>query len=155
MWEHMKTETNGQMLMRAITVLFLKWFSLWLWHVLIYLAVSGEVFSPFESEFYFCKEFGPFLYHICYSGAENVCHPILRAELTHSAFSLLPGLSLCHPVFIPPCLPTPSHFVFVSVIGEWFYCVPIVTIKVLQSRESILCFHLSSSVLTLFLFLQT
>ncbi len=34
-----------------------------------------------------------------------VCHLILGAELTHPAFSQLPGLSLCRPVFMRPvCL---------------------------------------------------
>lgn len=109
--------------------MFLKWFPLWLWHALINLAVSGEAFFSkeawhfelvgrgiilFKFQFYFCEEFGPFLYHICYTGAENVCHLILRAELTHPASSQLPALSLCRPVFMPPVCLLSLTFCFVS-----------------------------------------
>lgn len=123
--------------MSVITLFFLKLISLWLWHVLIYLAVSGELFFPrrhcilmwsqeasflFKYEFYFfCREIGPFLYHICYSQAQNVC---LSSRFdgrtdTFCSLSLLPGLSLClSSSLYAPRLPAPPHFVFISVFDD-------------------------------------
>lgn len=120
--------------------MFLRWFSLWLWHALIYLAVSGEGFfffpqealhfdlvrrdtTLFKFECYFCEEFGPFVYHVCYSGAENV-YLSSHFEGRTDASRLLSAarfifVSLCPPT---PRLPALSLALFVSVVDERFYC---------------------------------
>lgn len=83
-------------------------------------------------QFHFCQEFGSCLYEICYSGAENICLSSHFGGRTDTSCLL----SAARFIFVSsslyaPRLPALSHFV--SVV-ELFYCVQIVTIKVLESR---------------------
>lgn len=51
-------------------------------------------------EFYLCKEFVPFLHHICYSEAENVCLSS-HLEGIHILLSVYHQFYRCLPVFMP------------------------------------------------------
>lgn len=132
MWGLVKTETNWQMLMRVIRF-FLLFFPPWIvasadifsfpWGGFLSqetmhfnLVRRGIILSKFE--FYFCKEFVPFLHHICYSEAENVClSPHL--EGIHILLSLYHQFYRCLPVFMPlVCLLPLTLDAFL-----WFYCV--------------------------------
>lgn len=95
----------------------------------------GIILSKFE--FYFCKEFVPFLHNICYSEAENENHLILRAYtfcFLYTTIFIAVFQSLC-----------PSSACSLSL---WMhFCGFIVSIKVLDSRVSLYpVFYLSNCV---------
>lgn len=87
----------------------------------------GIILSKFE--FYLRNEFVPFLHHICYSEAENVCLSF-HLEGIHILLSLYHQFYRCLPVFMPlVCLLPLTLDAFL-----WLMSAFIVAIKVLDSR---------------------
>lgn len=115
----------------------------------------GIILSKFE--FYLRNEFVPFLHHICYSEAENVCLSF-HLEGIHILLSLYHQFYRCLPVFMPLVCLLPLTL----DACLWLMSAFIVAIKVLDSRIyfiflSLPCFfYLSNCVFfPLSLFLQT
>lgn len=131
------------MLIRVITVFkgFLKMgFLLVVAYIFscIYLAISGEVFSSTRYAFFIWSEEAPFSLNFNVIFAKNLVPFCIIFATSRKCFSAISFWGqnwhilscFCCQVCLcvlsslyAPCLLTLSHFVFVSVVDEWFYCV--------------------------------